>query len=364
MGIVFYGLAGEGRGHAARVRTLVDELQNEHTVRIYAPGDAYEFLEPVYRHSHVEVREIPGLRWQYDQFNRLNYPKSVLGMFQYLMELPLNVASVVRDMVRDKPDLVITDFDPLLPRAAQKAGIPFISINHQHFLTVSDLSSLPVNLKVKADIMAQTVPLFYSGQQETIVSSFFFPPLKGNQKDVTQVGVMLRNEVRQAVPEDGDHLVVYLRKFATDEVFTSLEQCGREVRIYGLGNQTSRGNLHFRPVSPEGFIEDLATGCGLVSTAGNQVVGEALYLGKPVLAMPEPGNDEQEINGHYLAESCSGISVTMDAMNRGTVAQFIRNIEYYKEHIDTSRMCGNDKALERINWHMNNQELIERKIAV
>ena len=32
-----------------------------------------------------------------------------------------------------KPDLVITDFEPLLPRAARLEGVPYISIDHQHF---------------------------------------------------------------------------------------------------------------------------------------------------------------------------------------------------------------------------------------
>ena len=44
----------------------------------------------------------------------------------------------------------------------------------------------------------------------------------------------------------------------------------------------------------------------VVSTAGNQLVGEALYLGKPVLVMPERVNFEQAINAHYLEQSGAG----------------------------------------------------------
>jgi len=59
-----------------------------------------------------------------------------------------------------------------------------------------------------------------------------------------------------------------------------------------------------------------------VTTAGNQLIGEAIHLGKPVLAMPEPGNYEQHINAHFVRESGAGMVVdepqalTVDALRR------------------------------------------------
>lgn len=92
--------------------------------------------------------------------------------------------------------------------------------------------------------------------------------------------MLLRDEILQATPEHGEHIVVYLRRFGSSEVFRALEACGCEVRIYGLGPQRSIGRLKFREIDMHRFVDDLATSRALISTAGNQLIGEALYLEK------------------------------------------------------------------------------------
>ena len=162
---------------------------------------------------------------------------------------------------RECPDLVITDFEPSLPRAALRCGIPFISLNHQHFLVANDLSKLPAPLRRSATFMGLIVGAYYSGQAETIVSSFYFPPLKPWYKHVKQIGVLLRPQILGACRERGKHLLAYIRKDAFPNVIEAFRQCGRPVRIYGLGNRPAEGNLDYRPIDDRAFVEDLAT-CG------------------------------------------------------------------------------------------------------
>ena len=85
------------------------------------------------------------------------------------------VGSLCRRLEKERPDLCITDFEPLLPRAAARCKIPFISFDHQHFLSTVDLSSLPSTLRWKGELLAQFTKWFYRGQRQTIVSSFFTP---------------------------------------------------------------------------------------------------------------------------------------------------------------------------------------------
>lgn len=75
---------------------------------------------------------------------------------------------------KETPDLVITDFEPALPRAARQAGIPFISLDHQHFLLVSDLSKLPTDLQRHAFFMAQIVKGYCHGQVEEVLPSAIY----------------------------------------------------------------------------------------------------------------------------------------------------------------------------------------------
>jgi uncharacterized protein (TIGR00661 family) len=197
--------------------------------------------------------------------------------------------------------------------------------------------------------MGQVVRAYCSGQVHTIVSSFYFPPLKAHCRNVTQVGVLLRKQVLAAPRERGSHLVAYFRRFASAEVWNALGQCGCEVRAYGVGARPRLGSLRFFEVDPERFLADLATSRGLISTAGNQLVGEALYLGKPVLAIPEPGNYEQAINAHFLREIGAGTSVEMDRFTPGMVHRFLENAGDFPCSMNRSRLCGNPVALAVIN---------------
>lgn len=131
-------------------------------------------------------------------------------------------------------------------------------------------------------------------------------------------------------------------------VLDVLKTCGREVRVYGLGERPRDGDLVFRAIDERGFLADLGTAECLVSTAGNQVVGEALYLGKPVLAMPEPGNDEQRLNGHFLKASGEGDSLPMGELTPARLGTFLGSLDLYRARIQPSRHHGNPAALDAI----------------
>jgi len=247
---------------------------------------------------------------------------------------------------REKPDLVITDLEPALPRAALRCGVPFVSLNHQHFLVVNDLSALPARLRWTGEFMGSVVRAYYQGQVKTIVSSFYAPPLKPGYEDkVVQVGVLLRPEVLFTTPYSGGYFVAYLRRFVGQEVLDALKTCPLRVMVYGLGERPPEANLIFRRVSAEGFLEDLA-GCeALISTAGNQLVGEALYLEKPVLAVPEPGNFEQRINAHFLKESGAGDWASPDLLTPSFMRGFLDRLDLFRAAICPETVNGTPAVL-------------------
>jgi uncharacterized protein (TIGR00661 family) len=358
MSRIFYSVGGEGRGHATRVRAVVEELRNEHEIVIYASNQAFELLAPVYALSKVKVLRIPGFSNFYSKSRKLDYWKTGYHGTRFVLKIPQLIKKMQQDIEEEKPDLIITDYEPSLPRAALRCGVPFISINHQHFLLTYDLSSLPLFLQRHAAFMAQIVRRCHWGQTETVVSSFYFPPLKHGCEDVKQIGVLLRPEVIQAIPQNGEHLVVYLRRFATSSVLKTLKGVDREMRIYGLGAKPPDGNLRFLGVDVYQFAENLATSCGLICTAGNQLVGEALYLGKPVLAMPEKNNFEQSINAFFLKESGAGQSVEMEDLSPEIIHEFLDKLQDYRLSIDRERLYGNPVAKAVIERHLSKKTFV------
>ncbi len=353
MAKVCISLSGEGRGHATRVRAIIESIRHEHDVSVFASNDAFEFLDGLYRGNRVGVHRISGLRFHYTQKGRLNFLRTGIEAVSSFRRLWHARQALEEHLQREQPDLVVVDFEPILPRAARRLGLPFVSVDHQHFLTTYDLRTLPWRLRLQALLMASVVRGYYSGQRETVVSSFFFPPLRRGCHNVTQVGVMLRPEVLARAPERRGHLVAYWRRFVPSSVLDGLQATRREVRIYGLGEQPRRGNLVFRGIEEHRFLEDLATCDALVSTAGNQLVGEALYLSKPILVLPEARNFEQYINAHFLAQTGAGAWVEMERATPAHFTGFLDGLDRFDAAIDRRRMNGLPKTLAVLRGHLS-----------
>src|SRR3546814_20057545 len=77
-----------------------------------------------------------------------------------------------------------------------------------------------------------------------------------------------------------------------------------KVRVYGTRRRGEDDNLAFRAPSVQGFIDDVAGCRAVLSTAGHQLIGEALHFGKPVLALPEPARSEERRVGNECVSTC------------------------------------------------------------
>lgn len=356
MAKIFYSMSGEGRGHASRAAAIVDNLRHQHDITLFAPHQAFDFLAPRYgARSGVRVERIPGLRFHYTS-GRLNLTKSIGTGLQFWGSLSSAVEWLSSRIESQHPDVVITDFEPLLPRAAERRGVPYISFDHQHFLTSYDLSALPSSLRWWASAMKLAVQSHYAKQTQTIVTSFFHCPLLAGHEDTISVGPIVRSAMRRATATRGDYLVSYLRKHTPERVVRELEAAPCEVRVYGLGARQPRGNLKFNPFDAHQFVEDLAGCMALVGAAGNQTLGESLHLGKPVLALPEDRHFEQRINAFYLQERGYGQAVSLSDFTGEHLRQFVRSLDSYIPSVEEVPRNGNADTLAVIRQHLAVEE--------
>jgi len=351
MARIHYGLAGEGRGHAVRARTLLEELQRSHRVVVHAPGDAYDFLAPLYAgHARVEIRAVPGLRWSYDRRQQVALVRSALDSLAFLASLRHLVDGLARTLRTERADLVLTDFEPALSRAALRADVPLVAIDHQAFLTTSDFSDLPLALRGHAAFMGAFVKRWSPEPALRVVSSFYRPKLRaGLGAEVRQSGVFVRKALREASTTRAGFLLAYLRPGVPERALEVLRRAPVEVRLYGRGTGPREGSLVRRAVSESQFISDLAACDGLVSTAGNQLVGEALFLGKPVLAAPELRNREQEINAWFLDRTAGGRATTFSAFDSEQLARFLDQCGGPSSDVSREPLDGTATALAAID---------------
>jgi len=351
MARIAISLCGEGRGHASRIAALVKRLPPGNDVRIYAAAEGFEFLARRFpAGGAVRVTEIPGIVFQYTA-DRLDNLRSIATGFHFqVRQLGPLVDRLQADLLEFGADLAVTDFEPGLPRAAARLGIPLVSVDHQHFLRAYDLRSLPRPLQLRAWFIGLAVWLYDVRATDTVISAFFRPPLKAGWERVVQVGPLLRPEILAATPTHGDHLLTYLRRHTPSAAVETLSGCGMPVRIYGLGARESIGGASFHDIDERRFVADLAGCRAVVSAAGNQLIGEALHLGKPMLLLPERAHVEQLINSHLLAAMGAGEFCHLESVTSQRVRDFVARLDRYAARADAHRggMDGTPAVLDVI----------------
>jgi uncharacterized protein (TIGR00661 family) len=344
MASIVYAMCGEGRGHATRARAIVEAMRGRHQLTLFASDCAYDMLGVHYPTDDVHLVRIPGLRFGYSGPGRVDLMRTLWMAARFRWELNDLVEAILPELERARPDLIIADFEPIVPRAARRLGLPFVSFDHQHYLVVSDFSALPFAVRQEANLAGPFVRALYDWQQATIVSAFYRAPLKKAYRDTTWVGTLIRPEMLPIRPSHGRYLVAYMRRYASPETLSALTASGREVRVYGLGARASDGPLRFLDIDERRFIDDLAGCDAVVSTAGNQLVGEALFLSKPLLVMPEAMNFEQSVNAHFLEKSGVGW-VERGQLTAPRLGAFLEALPDLRANIRPAAVWGNEAAV-------------------
>ena len=138
----------------------------------------------------------------------------------------------------------------------------------------------------------------------------------------------------------------------TPRVERALREVNLPMRVYGTPRQGTEGKLSFRPLSNLPFLEDLAGCRAVVSTAGNQLVGEALHLRKPMLVMPED-SVEQRLNAAALAQMGIGMRVRDRDFSAAVIRDFLGNEATYLGNIRLAARDGRREALSALERYLH-----------
>ena len=111
------------------------------------------------------------------------------------------------------------------------------------------------------------------------------------------------------------------------------------------------GPLTFRPFSETVFIEDLATAYAVVASAGFTLMGECVYLRKPLLAVPLRGQFEQAFNARFLAHE--GYGSTADEVDGASLSAFLEKVPSFQKHLAGYHQEGNVDLLSAVDQHLD-----------
>jgi uncharacterized protein (TIGR00661 family) len=345
---ILYGVVGEGMGHAMRSRVILEHLvAGGHELEIMASGRAVDFLGKRFE----SVNRIHGLHMIYEE-NRVRLGRTLWSnVLTGAAGVPQNIAAYFELIAGFHPEVVISDFESWTYFYGKAHGLPTISIDN---MQVINRCSHPPEVLDGHEGDFQLTKAFVKSKlpfcDRYLITTFFFPEVR---KDRTKLfPPILRPEILAARASWGEHLLVYQTAEGNDALAGVLERAGVECRVYGMRRaiqeEQVEGNVRYRPFSEEGFIADLASARAVVAGGGFTLMGEAVYLGKPMLAIPVGRQFEQILNSRYLERLGYGrMSRRLD--DPAELQAFLAEAPACAERLTAHRQDGNRLILDELD---------------
>jgi uncharacterized protein (TIGR00661 family) len=348
---ILYGVVGEGMGHATRSRVILDHLVRRHQVEIVVSGRAHGFLTRVF--PNLRVREIAGLSMVYED-NAVRRSKTA---FDFLKKLPAfadNHALFAEISQELQPQLVISDFESFSYLYGKAHDLPIVSIDNmqiinrcRHEVAIpedQENSFLTAKTLVKAKLPRCAAYL---------ITTFFFPPVRKPRTKLFPP--ILRDAVLDAKRSEGDHVLVYQTSDSFRELVPTLQRLPGQFVVYGLNRDEKLGNVWLRPFSEAGFVADLASCRAVLTGGGYSLMGEAVYLGKPVYSIPLEGQFEQTLNALYLEHL--GYGEYHRTISEQSIGRFLERSGDYRHKLQAHKQDRNSAILAAVDELI---DLVER----
>jgi uncharacterized protein (TIGR00661 family) len=301
---ILYGVVGEGMGHATRSKVVCEHLVEQgHQVKIVVSGRAHAFLSK----SFDDVVEIKGLTIRYVN-NRMDRDGTLArNVIAAPGMLAANVSAYFDKVAEFAPDAVVADFDSFAYLFAKRHGLPVISIDNQQIISRCKLGKFAkTGVKLDYQMTKAFVRAKLPACDHYVVTTFFYPPVRPRfAKNTTLVPPILRKSIldAKAGAAAGEHVLVYQTSTSNTELLDELNKIeGAQFVVYGLRKNAVHGNCTLKDFSEDGFVADLASARAVVCNGGLSLIGEAVFLGKPIFSIPVGNQYEQVLNARYLEE--------------------------------------------------------------
>ena len=338
---ILYSVCGEGMGHAIRSYVIIKHLLKDNEVIIFASGRAYDFLTEKFD----DVYYIEGFNTVYTK-NRAKYRSTFVAGMKDLPKTLKNNMKILYSIARAfKPNIIISDFEAYSNLLSKILGIPLISVDNIHVITQCKLE-LPEKYYAER-LAAQGVILsFITRPKKYLITTFFYPEVK-NEKKTSLYPPVLRNEILNLKPFNGDHILVYQTSDSNSELIETLKSLDEKFIIYGFGFEKEEGNLKFREFNENKFFKDFESCKAVIANGGFTLMGEAVFLGKPVYTIPVKKQFEQTVNSIYLKKL--GYGEFHEQISKESFEKFLSNLELYRKALSSFKHDKNKKVLNDLD---------------
>jgi len=303
---ILYAIQGTGNGHLARATEIVPMLKSMADTDVLVSGTQADLKVP----------------FQIDyQFSGLSFILGKTGgvdIWETAKKMPIvQFIKDIRNLLVEKYDLVISDFEPVSAWACRLRNKECIGLSHQNAVLHPSAPKPEFKEWIGKLILKHYAPAsFKYGFNFKPFSPHIFPPV-------------IRHDIRNAELTQKPHYTVYLPAYSDQQiqdVLSSITDIEWQVFSKHSKSKYIVGNLHFQPVSLDEFTKSFLSCTGLICTAGFEGPAEAIFMGKKLCVIPMKKQYEQYCNAAFLKSM--GINVLNDFSDSGPAIQdWIENSE-------------------------------------
>ena len=339
---IVLGVCGFGLGHSTRQRPIVEGLlARGHDLILVTNDQSHEFFTrhfPHLRNVRVYVPLIHTTPHGLDFSATANDSRNTQGEAHSAF---WNACGVVEQHF-GKPDLVISDYDMVSAQIAYLFGAPLVTLDQQSkFLGYQ----FPAIDAFTPDEHRMRLGYFFPKARARVATSFFtveHAPVDGYP--VTIIPPILGRDVKDQIPAPVDgYVTVYLSAAShiaqsPDELLALFGQFSDHRFMCFVDTEATHipDNVTLMPNSRADFIASLRESSAVVSTAGHNLITEALYLQVPMFLLPFD-HYEQQLNARIITDA--GLGSAAARLTTANLGAFFNNLDAHRQQRrETARM--------------------------
>ncbi len=308
---ILIGICGIGNGHLSRQTNVIKLLkQNNNEIVIATTNNNIGYFEENFPDLKVLEINIPWIACNekgIDFETSINkYNEANIDQFYNFLNFAINVEKSFSGV----PALVITDYEPNVAQYSYAVDIPLICMEQQSkflYLDEIEISNYSILEEKKR------INYFFPKYDYKIISSFF--PIDIKAKKVKIVPPIISS--LEEITNKKNHILVYFSPYENSLNYIKVLNALKKIANYKIIVYTkekfdiSLENIEFKNYSTE-FKNDLENSFCLISTAGHQLLSEAISIVIPVYLIPlstyEQNYNAKMIEKYSLGEISKNIS--------------------------------------------------------
>lgn len=277
---ILYAVQATGNGHIARAVELLPHLSKYGKVDVFLSG------------NNSSLRPDLPVRYRSKGLSLFYKKNGGLDKWRILLQVnPFRIFKEAKKLPVKSYDLVIVDYEYITTLACKLKRKQFWHIGHQASFD-SPLTPRPL----KKEAFSEWILKNYCKSSNKLGFHFesyedwILPPI-------------IKQQLWDAKPSISKHFTVYLPHYSRDEIrryLYGMDGYHFEIFSKDISESQKEYNLNWKPISNEAFTNSLLHCKGLITGAGFETPAEALFLDKPMIAIPIKGQYEQYCNAAAL----------------------------------------------------------------